>query len=69
MCVHLHGEEEKPAEGRVSVQVIEHSAVIPQLHVHLVASRQSQNNRVTAAVRAVGCRAFIGGDLKEAVLH
>lgn len=65
----LHGEEQEPTEGGVSVLVVKHSAVVPQLHVHLISSNQRQNHSVAAAVGAVGRRAVVGRNLKELVLH
>lgn len=50
----LQREEEKPTERCVSVQVVEHLTVIPQLHVDLVPGGQLQNSGIAAAVRTVG---------------
>ncbi|KAF3837268.1 hypothetical protein F7725_004732 [Dissostichus mawsoni] len=50
---HFRMEDKKSTEGCVSIHVVEHSAVIPQFHVHLVTTIQLQNNSITATVRAV----------------
>ena len=69
MSDHLHSEEDKTTEGCVSTQVIKHSTVVPQFHVHLIASDQLQNNSITATVWGVSWTVIIDWNLMDAILY